>query len=123
MYHKLKNCLNSRSSHKSCSIEKAVLKYFAIFTGKHLCWSLLLIDCGCKTDLQFSCEYCKILRTLILMKIWEQLFLLFLLLAVNISSWVLGSALNSKGLLQRCSLRFKEFFLGCLVMVVGSPLI
>ena len=57
MYHKLKNCLISRSSHKSCSIEKAVLKYFAIFTGKHLCWSLLLIDCG--TDLQFSCEYCK----------------------------------------------------------------
>ena len=24
-------------------IKKAVLKYFAIFTGKHLCWSLLLL--------------------------------------------------------------------------------
>ena len=44
MYHKLKKYLNSRSSHKSCSKEKAVLKNFAIFTGKHLRWSLLLID-------------------------------------------------------------------------------
>ena len=44
MYHKLKKCLNSRSSHQRCSIEKAVLKIFAIFTGKHLYWSLLLID-------------------------------------------------------------------------------
>ena len=26
-----------------CSIKKAVLKNFAIFTGKHLCWSLFLI--------------------------------------------------------------------------------
>ena len=66
MYHKLKNCLNSRSSHKSCSIEKAILKYFAIFTGKHLCWSLLLIGLRAsrpatylKKDLQYSCEYCK----------------------------------------------------------------
>ena len=42
--HKLKKCLNFRSSHQSCSIEKAVLKNFAIFTGKHLCWSLSLID-------------------------------------------------------------------------------
>ena len=44
MYHKLKKCLNSRSSHQSCSIEKAVFKNFAMFTGKHLCWSLLLIE-------------------------------------------------------------------------------
>ena len=43
-YHKLKKCLNSRSSHRSCSIEKTVLKNFLIFRGKHLCWSLLLID-------------------------------------------------------------------------------
>ena len=28
----------------SCSIEKAVLKYFATFTRKHMCWSLLVID-------------------------------------------------------------------------------
>ena len=26
-----------RSSHQRCSIKKAILKYFVIFTGKHLC--------------------------------------------------------------------------------------
>ena len=44
MYHKLKNCLNSRSSRQSCSREKAVLENFAIFTGKHLRGSLFLIE-------------------------------------------------------------------------------
>ena len=34
MYHKLKKSLNSRSSHQLCSIEKAVLKNFTIFTEK-----------------------------------------------------------------------------------------
>ena len=28
------------SSHQRCSVKKAVLKIFAIFTEKHLCWSL-----------------------------------------------------------------------------------
>ena len=69
----------------------------------------------------FSCEYSKILRTLILMKIWEQLLLQFLLLTVNISSWALVSALNSIGLHQRSSSRSKGFSLGCLV--VGFSLI
>ena len=27
-------------SHQRCSIKKVVLKHFAIFTGKHLCWSV-----------------------------------------------------------------------------------
>ena len=41
------------------SFLKAVIKNFAIFTGKHLCWSLLLI----KTPTQvFSYEYCKIFK-------------------------------------------------------------
>ena len=30
----------SRSSHQRCSVKKGVLKNFAKFTGKHLCWSL-----------------------------------------------------------------------------------
>ena len=30
-----------RSSQQRCSIKKGVFKNFAIFTGKHLCWSLL----------------------------------------------------------------------------------
>ena len=29
-----------RSSHRSCSIRKGVLRNFTKFTGKHLCWSL-----------------------------------------------------------------------------------
>ena len=69
----------------------------------------------------FPVNIAKFLRTRILMKICEQLLLQFLLLAVNISSWVLVSALNSIDLLQRSSLRCKEFSLECLV--VGSSFI
>ena len=29
---------NFRSSHQRCFIKKVVLKNFAIFTGKHMCW-------------------------------------------------------------------------------------
>ena len=32
-----------RSNHQRCSVKKGVLKTFANFTGKHLCWSLFLI--------------------------------------------------------------------------------
>ena len=32
-----------RSRHQRCSVKKDVLKTFANFTGKHLCWSLFLI--------------------------------------------------------------------------------
>ena len=31
-------------SHQRCSIKKAILKNFAIFTGKHLCWGLFIIN-------------------------------------------------------------------------------
>ena len=34
--------LKTRSSHQRCSIKKAILKNFVIFTGKRLCWSLFL---------------------------------------------------------------------------------
>ena len=33
----------SRSSHWRYSMKKAVLKNFAVFKGKHLCWSLFLL--------------------------------------------------------------------------------
>ena len=33
----------SKSSYRRYSFEKAVLKNFSIFTGKHLCWSIFLI--------------------------------------------------------------------------------
>ena len=33
-----------RTSHRRCSVEQGVLKNFANFTGKYLCWSLFLIN-------------------------------------------------------------------------------
>ena len=61
----------------------------------------------------------KLLRKLtvvsIFKKICKQLLLQFLLLTVNIFSLGLPSTLNSISLFSsRCSLRFKEFSLGCL---------
>ena len=50
-----------RSSHQRCSIKRAVLKNFAMFTGKHLCRS----PCNfLKKRLQgcFFCEYCEIFK-------------------------------------------------------------
>ena len=35
-----------KNSHQRCSIEKAVLKNFTIFTGKHMCWDLLVKNKG-----------------------------------------------------------------------------
>ena len=68
MYHKLKKCLNSRSRHQRCSIEKAILKNFAIFTGKHLRWTLFfnrvagLKTCNCikrDSNKDVFCGYCE----------------------------------------------------------------
>ena len=113
MYHKLKRCLNSRSSHQMCSIEKAVLKNFAIYTGKtpvlESSFNRLVGFKTCnfhKKRLQHRCflvNIAKFLRTLILMTICEQLLLQSLLLTVNNSSQGLVSAFNSIDLLQRFS--------------------
>ena len=54
-----------------CSIEKAVLKNFAMSTGKHLCRSLLLIDFQASRPATFlkrdptqvfSRKYCRIFK-------------------------------------------------------------
>ena len=75
-----------------CSIKKAAPEDFAIFAEKTE--SLLNRLTGFKTcnflkkRLQYRCfpvNIAKFLRTLILVKIWKQLLLPFLLLAVNIS--------------------------------------
>ena len=53
--------------------KKKVLKNFANFTGKHLCWSLSLIR---ETPTQvFSCEICEFCRTPILKNICVRLLL------------------------------------------------
>ena len=70
-----------RGSHWSCSVKVGVLKYFANFTGKHLCWSLFLTEpSGLKLFKKVSPDRCfllgfaKILRTPILKKICEHCF-------------------------------------------------
>ena len=66
-----KKTSRNRSSHQRCSIKKAVLKTFAIFTGKYLCWSLILINFT-KKGLQHRCfpvNITKFLSTPILKKL------------------------------------------------------
>ena len=67
-----------------CSIRKNVLKNLAIFSGKHLCWSLFFNENGelqcCnffKRRLQEMCfpvNIANLLRTLVLKNIYERLF-------------------------------------------------
>ena len=102
---------------KTCNFLKKGLQH-----RKNLCWSPFLKKLQVlKPANLLKVEYCKIFKNTILAKICEQLLLQFLLLTVNISIWVLVSALYSIGLLQRSSSRFKKFSLGCLV--VGSSFI
>ena len=59
--------VNSKRSHWMCSIKKAVLKNFTIFTGKHLCQEnrplgLQLHQKETSTEV-FSCEYVDIFNT------------------------------------------------------------
>ena len=87
-----------KSSHRKCSVRSAILKHFAIFPGKHQCWSLFLITLQAwspqlyqkenRTQL-FSFEYCQILRRPILKNICKLLLLIpaeFWFLYRNLSS-------------------------------------
>ena len=66
-----------KSSHRRRSIKNAVLRIFAIFTGKHLCWSLFLIKLTKKTlqHRRFPVNIAKFLRTSLLKNICERLLL------------------------------------------------
>ena len=75
-----------RSSHLECSIKKALCKNFAMFTRKHPCWNLFLINLQAqasnfiKKRLQHRCfpvNIAKLLSTPILKNIGERLLLLF----------------------------------------------
>ena len=55
-----------RTSHRRCSINIGALKNFSKFTGKHLCWSLLLPVTLLKRILQyrrFPVSFTKLLKT------------------------------------------------------------
>ena len=70
-WHFNKHCkLSCKSRHRRCSVKKDVLKNFAIFTGKLLCWDLFLKKLK-KKRRQHRCFHeniNKILRTPILKK-------------------------------------------------------
>ena len=60
------NC-HFRSTLGKCSTKKGALKNFAVFTGKHMCWSLFLLRFNKlyqkETPTQvFSCEYFEIFK-------------------------------------------------------------
>ena len=60
--------------------KKAVLKNFAIFTGKKLCWSLFLVRLQAEKRLQHRCfpmHIANFLTTSILKNISERLLLIF----------------------------------------------
>ena len=65
-YSRLLHIGEVQSSHRRCSVKKAVLKNFTNFTGKPLCWSLFLINFQAfrrATPAQvFSCEICEIFK-------------------------------------------------------------
>ena len=57
-----------RSSHWRCSIKKGVHTNFAVFTGRHLCWSLFLKKLHfwnfIKTRLQHKCSSVNLVKFL-----------------------------------------------------------
>ena len=74
-----------RNSHRRCSIKETVLKNFAIFTGKQLCWSLFFDKVEKKHRFylkekhlqhrRFPVSVAKLSRTPILKNICERLLL------------------------------------------------
>ena len=66
-----------RGSHRRCSVKEFVLKSFANFTEKHLCWSLFLIKI-IKKRLQHRCfpvKFADFLTTTISKNICKRLLL------------------------------------------------
>ena len=49
------------SNHRRCSVKKDVLENFANYTGKHLCWSLLLLKGD--SNLGAFCEICEFFKS------------------------------------------------------------
>ena len=101
-----------RSSHWRCSIKKAALKKFTIFTRKYLCWSLFLIKLQAfrenvsgliKKRVQHRCSpvnIAKFLRIPILKTTCERLLLSFLVSSCTSSLLIMGTALSIMDCLQ-----------------------
>ena len=61
-----------RSNHRRCSVKNGVLKYFANFTGKNLCWSLFLLKLKA-TFKRKICGNCAFLQNYHIRKLCETL--------------------------------------------------
>ena len=55
--------LTDKSSNRKCSIKEAVLKNFAIFTGKHVCCSFFFIEFQAYRTVIFPVNIAKYLKT------------------------------------------------------------
>ena len=101
-----------RSSHRRCSI-KSVLKNFANFTGKHLCWSLFLLK------LQAYTYFEEHLRTAAPVSITNQYRHQYYRRRVSIVIMTVGLAKDfSKTILPvvlRKSLRFQRILVHCCI--------
>ena len=64
-----KNVRSNNKSHPTCSVRNGVLKSFANFTGKQLCWSLFLVKL--RAYRCFPVKLAKFLRTTISKSICE----------------------------------------------------
>ena len=77
------NPFTTRSNRPEAFCENGVIKNFATFAGKHLCWSLFLIILSYQRETPtqvFSCENCKIFKTsfFFIEDLWWQLLLLLI---------------------------------------------
>ena len=98
-------------SQRRCSVKKAVLKNFAIFSQYlHLCWSFFLIKQQALRlvillKMNVAVNIAKLLRTPILKNICEQLLLSLTLLNF------FGNVLNNSEILAACATFFKASLL------------
>ena len=75
---------NYRSSHRTCSMKKHVLRNFPKFTGKHLYWSLFLIKlkASCRPWC-FAVYFAKFVRTPFVQNTSRRLLLQLVTLTIN----------------------------------------
>ena len=118
-------------------MKKAVLKNVAIFTGKHLCWSLFLIKLRAfrpatilkrDSNTGVSFEYCEVFKNTYLKNIWERL-LLHLLTSMTLTYFMqlisfytllkqkTSSFLVFEGCKETSSIKWVNNFCSCYIVV------
>ena len=81
----VKRMQKSRSCHPEMFYKKGILKNFAKFAGKHLCWSLSLTFTGLRC---FHVSFAKFLRTSNLQNICKRLILKIMFISIQLyNNW------------------------------------